>query len=60
MGLAKQNPMNRSALKKSAKAARKAERRRGRVKGVGGGMEVDEDTAGLEFTFMAGVNGVAG
>ena len=64
-GLASQNPLNRRALKKSAKATRKADRKRAKGIGKGGGMEVDGEGSGgggggLEFTFMAGLDGVVG
>lgn len=48
-GLAVANPLNRKALKKAAKKARRADRPRG----VGeGGMEIDDE--GMEGTFMEG------
>ena len=63
--LASHNPLSRRVLGKSAKAARKAERKRARVAGTrrNGGMEVDNDGGGdsaLEFTFMAGLGGIHG
>lgn len=60
VGLAGHNPLNRKALKKDAKRARKAERKasRGRAPN-GGGMEVDDEGCGLAFTFMASVDGIA-
>ena len=50
--MALQNPINRRALKKEAKKARRANRLRvsGGEGGVGVGMDIDD---GLEFTFMA-------
>lgn len=55
-GLAGQNPLNRRNVKKEAKRARKMGRKAGRA--GGNGMEVDDESGGLEFTFMAGPDGV--
>ena len=54
--LASHNPLNRRSLKKDAKRARKAARRAGMK--AGGGMEIDEETSSLAFTFMASPEGV--
>ena len=48
-GLAFANPLNRRALKKAAKKARRADRPRG-LDGVDGAMEIDD--VGMEGTFM--------
>lgn len=55
-GLAGHNPLSRHALKQDAKRSRKAARKAARAKA--GGMEVDDETGGLAFTFMAGTDGV--
>ena len=56
--MAGDNPLNRRVLKRDAKKARKAERKRAKVRAAG--MEVDAEPGeeGLAFTFMANVDGV--
>jgi nuclear GTP-binding protein len=48
--IAKSNPLNRKALKKDAKRARRLANRQSRLDGAG--MDVDE-MGGLDLTFMA-------
>ena len=50
--MARSNPLNRRALKKESKRARKAHRVKTTVNGVR--MEIDDE--GLQFTFMAGTD----
>lgn len=47
------NPLNRKALKRDAKKARKAHRLRADPAGGGGGGGMEIDDEGLSFTFMA-------
>lgn len=55
--ISRSNPMSRKVLKKEAKKARREATRAHRV--ATGNMDVDGDSAALQFTFMANTEGVS-
>jgi len=56
---ARNGPLSRRVLKREAKRARRAAGKAARERSSGTGMDVDaEGGGGLEFTFMAGVEGI--